>query len=116
MRTIRYAAAIATIVMSLLNLPIALDDGGSGIPTPLAWLVSVLGVAGIAAAVGLLRSATWATVAVIAVGALNLAGAFVALASDWDGAVIGLVLSAAGTALGIAYAAAGPARTARVSA
>jgi hypothetical protein len=110
MRTIRYCAAIATIVMSLLNLPIALDDGGIGLPAPVAWLVSLLGVAGIVAAVGLLRSAGWATPAVIAVGALNLAGAVVALAKDWDGAVIGLVLSAAGLGLALLYAKGRPAQ------
>jgi hypothetical protein len=31
MKTIRYTAAIATIIMSLLNLPFALDDGGMGL-------------------------------------------------------------------------------------
>ncbi|GGM90410.1 hypothetical protein ACFFX1_21780 [Dactylosporangium sucinum] len=104
MRTIRYTAAVATIVMSLLNLPIAFDDGGAGITAPLAWLISLLGVAGIVAAVALLRSVAWATPAVITVGALNLIGAVVALVRSSDGAIIGLVLSAIGTGLAIAYA------------
>ncbi|MER7001993.1 DUF5336 domain-containing protein [Dactylosporangium sp. NPDC000555] len=104
MRAIRYTAAIVTIVMSLLNLPIAFDDGGAGIPAPLAWIISLLGVAGIVAAVALLRSAAWATPAVITVGAVNLIGAVVELVRNSDGAIIGLVLSAVATALAIAYA------------
>jgi hypothetical protein len=115
MRTIRYTAAIATIIMSLLNLPFALDDGGLGLPTPVAWLFSLLGVAGIVAAVGLFRSAAWATPAVITVGAINLIGAVVALIKNWDGAVIGLVLSAAGTGLAIAYAVGKPAKAPQIS-
>ncbi|WP_073946820.1 hypothetical protein [Streptomyces kebangsaanensis] len=115
MRTIRCTAAIATIVMSLLNLPIALDDGGNGIPTPAAWLISLLGIVGIVAAIALLRSAAWATPAVVTVGALNLIGAVVALVRSWDGAVIGLVLSAAGTGLALAHAVGRPAKAPQAS-
>ncbi|MGW3511703.1 hypothetical protein [Streptomyces sp. NPDC000994] len=115
MRTIRRTAAIATLAMSLLNLPIALDDGGNGIPAPAAWLISVLGVVGIVAAIALLRSAAWATPAVLTVGALNLIGAVVALVRSWDGAVIGLVLSAAGTGLALAYAVGRTAKTPQTS-
>ncbi|MEU0837189.1 hypothetical protein [Streptomyces sp. NPDC005969] len=75
------------------NLPIALDDGGNGIPTSAAWLISLLGVVGIVAAIALLRSAAWATPAVLTVGALNLIGAVVALVRSRDGAVIGLALA-----------------------
>lgn len=110
MRTVRYSAAIATTIMSLLNLPIAFDDGGTGIPAPLAWLVSLLGVAGIVAAVALFRSAAWAAPAAITVGALNLIGAISALVTDAGGALVGLVLSAVGTGLAIVYAAGKPAK------
>ncbi|MGW5126530.1 hypothetical protein ACWEQ7_21245 [Streptomyces sp. NPDC004069] len=115
MRTIRCSAAVATLAMSLLNLPIALDDGGNGVPTPAAWLISVLGVVGVIAAIALLRSAAWATPAVLTVGALNLIGAVVALVRSWDGAVIGLVLSAAGTGLALAYAVGRTAKTPQTS-
>lgn len=104
MRAIRYLAAIATIVMSLLNLPFAFDDGGIGLPTVIALLVSLLGVLGIVAAIGLLRSAQWAVPAVVIVGAINLVSAIVALLKQWDGAVIGLVLSIVGTGLAVTYA------------
>ncbi|MFV5998317.1 hypothetical protein ACNPQM_39645 [Streptomyces sp. NPDC056231] len=115
MRTIRCCAAIATLAMSLLNLPIALDDGGNGIPAPAAWLISLLGAVGIVAAIALLRSAAWATPAVLTVGALNLIGAVVALVRSRDGAVIGLVLSAAGTGLALAYAVGRTAKTPQTS-
>ncbi len=104
MRTIRYTAAVATIVMSLLNLPFAVDDGGIGLPTVVAWLISLLGLAGIVAAIGLFRSARWSVLAVVAIGALNLVGGIVALARQWDGAAIGLVLSAVATGLAVTYA------------
>ena|SRR5689334_11736206 len=104
MKTVRYSAAIATIVMSLLNLPVALPDNHAGIPTALAWLFSLLGVLGIVAAIALLRSAAWATPAVVAVGVVNLIGAVAGLVQHWDGAIIGLVLSAVETALAVTYA------------
>ncbi|WP_146608150.1 hypothetical protein [Streptomyces sp. NTH33] len=94
---------------------IALDDGGNGIPAPAAWLISLLGVAGLVAAIALLRSAAWATPAVLTVGALNLTGAVVALVRSWDGAVIGLVLSAVGTGLALAYAVGRPAKAPQTS-
>jgi hypothetical protein len=93
MRTIRYTAAAATVVMSLMNLPFAFDDGGAGMAKPLAWLVTVLGVVGISAAVALLAKAPWGAPAVLAVGVLNLLGAIVALVQDMQGAVIGLAVS-----------------------
>lgn len=104
MRTIRYTAAVATILMSLMNLPIAFDDGGQGLPKPVAWLISLLGVVGLVAAVALIARRSWGPSAVIAVGALNLLGAVVGLATGVDGAVIGLVVSALGTGFGIASA------------
>ncbi|MFG3685536.1 hypothetical protein [Micromonospora sp. NPDC047740] len=109
MRTIRYTAAVATIIMSLLNLPVGLDPAGAHLPAPVAWLVSLVGVAGIVAAIGLFRTAGWAVPAVIAVGGLNLFGAVIALANSSEGGVVGLVLSAVGTGLAVAYAARRPA-------
>jgi hypothetical protein len=63
-------------------------------------LVTIVGVAGVVAAVALLRNARWAGWAVTAVGALNLAGAVLALVRDQDGAFVSLVLSVAITLLG----------------
>jgi hypothetical protein len=96
--------------MSLMNLPFAIDDGGAGTPAPLAWLITLLGVAGLVAAIALLRGAGWAPWVVTAIGVVNLIGAGIALAQDRQGAFIGLVLSALITALGAACIRAGAGR------
>ena len=101
MRIIRYLAAAATALMSLMNLPFAVDDGGANLPKPLACLVTLLGVAGLVAAVALLRDASWGARAVIAIGGLNLAGAIAAMVNGNEGAMIGLVVSTVMTVLGI---------------
>lgn len=104
MRIVRYTAAAATVLMGLMNLPFAFDTGENDIPTALAWLITLLGVAGLAAAAGLLARRSWGPPTVVAVGALNVVGAVVALALGGEGAVIGLAVSAVGTGLGIATA------------
>jgi hypothetical protein len=107
MKIVRYLAVAATALMSLMNLPIAFDDGGAGIPRPLAWAVTLLGVAGLVVAVALARGTSWAAPAAIAVGVANLAGALAALTQQFDGAVIGLVVSTLMTVLAVLVARAG---------
>ena len=89
MTALRFIAAAATALMSLMNLPIAFDDGGAGIPAPLAWMISALGVIGLVAAVRLVAKAPWATWVVVAVGAINLVGAVIALIAGSEGAADG---------------------------
>jgi hypothetical protein len=79
-RIVRYLAAAATALMSLMNLPFAFTD--TDLPEPLAWLVTVLGVVGLVAAVALLLDVSWGARTVVAVGVLNLVGAVVALVQD----------------------------------
>jgi peptidoglycan/LPS O-acetylase OafA/YrhL len=93
MKAIRWAAVAATVLISLMNVPVVLEGDGDSIPTPLAWVTLLVGLAGFAAAFGLARRLPWGRPAVLAIGALNLAGAVVALAKDWDGAAVGLVVS-----------------------
>jgi uncharacterized membrane protein (DUF2068 family) len=109
MKPVRWAAVAATALLSLLNLPLAVDPGE--VPRPVAVLATVLGVLGLAAAYGLARRLSWGRPAALAVGAVNLVGAVVALAQGWEGAVIGLVLSVLAVALAAAADRA-PARTA----
>lgn len=99
MRSVRPAAAAATLVMWLLNLPFALDTGSVDAPPALAWAVTLLGVLGVVSAIGLLRRAGWAGPAVLGVGLLNLTGAAVSLALGGEGAGIGLLLSSVIVAL-----------------
>lgn len=96
MRVVRYLAAAVTILMSVMNLPFAFGGGVVG------WLVTLLGVAGLVAAVALLRRTAGAPWAVTAVGVVNLAGAVLAVGLDRDGAVVGIVVSALITVLGAA--------------
>jgi hypothetical protein len=99
MKILRYATAAVTTLMSLMNLPFAFGDGVS---PSIGWLVTLMGVAGILAAVALLRQVPWAPWAVTAIGVVNLLGGVLALALDRDGAVTGIVVSALITALGLA--------------
>ena len=105
-KALRWTAAAATALMSVMNLPFAFV-GDAGVAKPVAWLVTLLGVAGLVAAVALLRDTGWAAWAVTVVAAVNLAGAVRALARNQEGAVIGLVLSVAITVLGAACLRAG---------
>ncbi len=100
MNAVRWAAVAATALISLMNLPVAFDSGADDIATPLAWIITLVGVAGFVAAFGLARRLPWGRPAVLAIGILNLAGTVVALASSWEGAAIGLVVSLLVLALG----------------
>jgi hypothetical protein len=93
MKIVRWAAAAATILMSLMNLPFVVTDGGSDFPLALNAAISLLGVVGIVSAIGLLRRAAWGRPAVLAIGAVNLVGAVIALVTGMEGAVMGLVIS-----------------------
>lgn len=104
MRTIRYTAVVATVLMALMNLPIVFDDGGQGLAKPLAALISLLGLAGLVAAIALATRRSWGAPAAVVVGALNVIGAVTALIMGVDSAVIGLVVSLLGTGFGIATA------------
>ena len=93
MKAIRWAAVAATVLISLMNVPVVLEGDTDKVPTAVAWLALLVGIAGFVAAVGLARRLSWGRPAVLAIGAVNLAGAVVALARSWDGATVGLVVS-----------------------
>lgn len=100
MRVVRWAAAAATILMSLMNLPFIVTDGGAGFPLALNAVISLLGVVGVVSAIALLRGAPWGRPAVLAVGAINLAAAVAGLITGMEGSVIGLSVSSAIVVLG----------------
>ncbi|MEV4510539.1 hypothetical protein AB0K00_16410 [Dactylosporangium sp. NPDC049525] len=102
MRIVRYTAAFATVVISLMNLPFAFDDGGADLALPVRYLISLLGVLGIVAAVALLAKASWGAPAVAAVAVVNLIGAVVSVAVGMEGGLIGLTVSLVATVLGVA--------------
>ena len=99
MKVVRYLAAAATALMSLMNLPFALDDGGAGLPAPVAWLISLLGVIGLVVAVALCTRTAWAPTAALAVGVVNLIGGVWAVATGATGGAIGLTVSLVGVLL-----------------
>lgn len=101
MNVVRWAAAAATILMSLMNLPFVVTDGGSDFPLAVNAAISLLGVLGIVSAIGLLCKTAWGRPAVLAIGAINLAGAIAAVITGTDGAFIGLVVSSLIVVLGL---------------
>ncbi len=97
MKLIRWAAVAVTALFALMNLGAALDPEQEG------WVRAVgapLALAGVVAAVGLARDAGWGRPAVIAVGALNVAGGIAALVADEPGGAIGIVVGGLALILG----------------
>lgn len=97
MKIIRWAAVAALTLISLMN--VGTVTGGNGLPVAVIVLAVVLGLLGIAAAVGLVRNTVWGRPAALAVAAVNVVSAIIGLAAGSDGAVIGLVVSAVALAL-----------------
>ena len=100
MRIVRWAAAAVTILMSLMNLPFAVDAGGilppPAPPGPSAcWACSASSPPSgcFAAPPGGVRQC-W-------LSAVNLAGAVAAMIMGMEGAVIGLVVSSLIVVLGL---------------
>jgi peptidoglycan/LPS O-acetylase OafA/YrhL len=102
MKIIRWLAAAALALMSLMNVGIALGGDGEGVA--LRVLAPLLGVLGFAAIYGLLRRRHWGLPSVLAVSAVNVAAALIALAASQDGASIGLTVSLAALVLAAAAA------------
>jgi peptidoglycan/LPS O-acetylase OafA/YrhL len=102
MKIIRWLAAAALALISLMNVGIALGGNGDGIA--LRVLAPLLGVLGFAAVYGLLRRRYWGMPSALAVSAVNVAAALIALAASQDGASIGLTVSLAALVLTAAAA------------
>jgi hypothetical protein len=93
MKLWRYVAIATTVVMSLLDLPAAVSD--TDMPRAVDLVGTIVGVAGLVAAVAMLRRRPWAPAAVIALGVLNIAGGVAAVVAGWQGGPIGIVLGTA---------------------
>jgi hypothetical protein len=101
MKTIRTLAIIALGLVSLMNIGYWFGTDPKPDPT-LAIAVAVLGVAGLVAAYGLARNASWGRPVALAVAGINVVSSVSALVDDTEGAVIGLVASS--IALVLAFA------------
>ncbi len=98
MKIIRWAAILVTGLFALMNIGVAADTDTE---TWIKVACALLAVGGLVAAVGLALNAAWGRIAVIAVGALNVAGAVGALISEEDGAAVGIVVGGLAVALGV---------------
>ena len=102
MKIVRWIAAAALTLISLMDVGVALPGGGESVPVRV--LVPLLGVLGLAAAYGLLRRRHWGAPAALAASAVNVVGALIALAAGGDGALTGLAVSMAALVLTAAAA------------
>jgi hypothetical protein len=102
MKIVRWVAAAALTLISLMDIGIALPGGDS--PVAVRVLAPLLGVLGLVAVYGLLRRHHWGTPAALAAAAVNVVSALIGLAASSDGAAIGLAVSTAALLLTAAAA------------
>lgn len=91
MKIVRWIAAAALTLISLMDIGIALPGGGES--TPVRLLAPLLGALGLAAVYGLLRRRQWGAPAALAAGAVNVVTALIAMALSSAGALAGLGVS-----------------------
>jgi hypothetical protein len=108
MKIIRWIAAAALTLISLMDIGAVLS-GGESVPGRVA--APLLGLIGLVAVYGLLRRRPWGAPAALAAGAANVVSALVAMAVSSTGALAGLAVSLA--ALALTATAAYPARARR---
>jgi hypothetical protein len=97
MKIIRWIAAAALGLISLMDIGIALPGGDES--TSVRVLAPLLGALGLAAVYGLLRRRHWGTPAALAAGAVNVVTALIAMALASAGALTGLTVSLAALVL-----------------
>jgi hypothetical protein len=102
MKVVRWIAAAALTLISLMDIGTALPGGSA--PVAVRVLAPLLGVLGLVAVYGLLRRRHWGTPAALAASAVNVVSALIGLAASSDGASIGLTVSTAALLLTAAAA------------
>lgn len=102
MKIVRWIAAAALTLISLMDIGVALPAGGESVPVRI--LAPLLGVLGLAAVYGLLRRRPWGAPGALAASAVNVVTALIAMAFSSEGAVTGLVVSMAALVLTAAAA------------
>lgn len=98
MKVARWAAA-PTLLMAIPNAFSGPTASSSDMPSGVAWVATVVGLAGLIAGIALLGRVSWGVPAVAGVAVLNLIGSIAAFVFGWSGAPVGLVLSLAALAL-----------------
>lgn len=94
----RWAAAPA-ILMGLANVPAPFQAEEFDLPTGVLWFFCLVGVAGLAGAVALLRRHPVGPPATLIVAAINAVGSVIVLIQGDGAGVVGLVLGLAAVAL-----------------
>jgi hypothetical protein len=97
MKIVRWIAAAALTLISLMDIGSALSGGG--VSTLVRIVAPLLGVLGLAAVYGLLRRRPWGAPAALAACAANVVSALIAMALSSAGALAGLTISLAALAL-----------------
>ena len=91
MKIVRWTAATALTLISLMDIGVAL---GGGIESTLVRLLApLLGLVGLAATYGLLRGRQWGAASALAAAAVNVVSALIAMALGSAGALTGLAIS-----------------------
>jgi hypothetical protein len=90
MKIVRWIAAAALTLISLMDIGSALAGGESA---PVRVLAPLLGVLGLAATYGLLRLRPWGGPTALAAGAVNVVSALIAMVLSSAGALAGLAVS-----------------------
>ena len=96
MKIVRWTAAAALTLVSLMDIGVAL---GGGEIHPVRTLAPLLGMLGLAATYGLLRRRQWGAPAALAAAAINVVSALIAMALSSAGALTGLAVSLVALAL-----------------
>jgi len=91
MKVVRWIAAAALTLISLMDVGSAL--GGGGDSAAVRVLAPLLGLLGLAAVYGMLRWRAWGAAAALAVSAVNVVSALIAMAVSSAGALAGLAVS-----------------------
>ena len=91
MNIVRWIAAAALTLISLMDAGSALGGGGNS--AAVRVLAPLLGLLGLAAVYGLLRGRPWGAPAALAAAAVNVVSALIAMALSSTGALIGLAVS-----------------------
>jgi hypothetical protein len=97
MKIVRWTAAAALTLVSLMDLGVALGGGDESISVRI--LAPLLGMLGLAATYGLLRRRRWGSPASLAAVAINVVTALIAMTLGSAGALTGLAVSLVALAL-----------------
>jgi hypothetical protein len=96
MKLVRWAAAAAVTLMSLMNLGAGTD---SKTTDAVVVIGIVAGVAGLVAVFGLVRRLSWGVPAALGVSAVNLVLGVIGAVEGWNGAAVGITVGAVGLVL-----------------